>query len=62
MLKCPRCKMQVLNPTDCGESSLYRSNHLICEPCFFAEEDEIEEMGTNDLPNTLAAYGGGNIF
>ncbi|QIG70738.1 hypothetical protein EVB91_187 [Rhizobium phage RHph_I1_18] len=60
--KCPRCKQNVLNRSDCGESGLYRSQHLICEPCFHAEFDEIDEKGTNDLPETLAGYGPPNDF
>jgi hypothetical protein len=57
---CPRCKERVLDRRDCGESSLYKSRHLICNPCWEAEDEEIEEKGTNDLPETLASYGGAN--
>ena len=57
---CPRCKQRVLDRNDCGESSLYRSRHLICNPCFHAEDAQIEQEGTNDLPLVLASYGGEN--
>lgn len=58
--KCPRCKNNTLNVKDCGESGLYRSRHLICVPCFHDEYKEIEEKGTNNLPETLAHYGAEN--
>lgn len=54
---CPRCKKRVLDTGDCGESALYGSRHLICEPCFHDEDAEIELRGTNDLPERLASYG-----
>lgn len=60
MMQCPRCKQYSLDPADCGESGLYGSNHLICNPCFDAEDEEMEEAGTNDLPKTLALYGPAN--
>lgn len=60
--RCPRCKMMVLNRRDCGESGIYRSSHVICEPCFHAEDREIEECGTNNLPERLASYGPPNDF
>ena len=58
---CPRCKQRSLVRSDCGESGLYKSNHEICEPCFHAEWDEIEEAGTNNLPERLASYGPPNV-
>jgi hypothetical protein len=61
MLICPRCKQKVLDPRDHGESSLYGSDHAICVPCFFAEEIEQEEKGTNDLPEVLDSYGPSNM-
>lgn len=54
---CPRCKRRVLDITDCGESGLYGSQHLICVPCFHSETKEIDGRGTNDLPETLRGYG-----
>jgi len=41
-----------------GESGIYRSHDVLelCEPCFFDEEAEIKEKGTNDLPETLERY------
>lgn len=59
---CPRCKKATLDKNDCGESSIYRSRHLICNPCFFDEDKEIEEKGTNDLPETLKSYGYPNDY
>lgn len=61
LAKCPRCKKHTLDRTDCGESSLYGSFHEICEPCFHDEYAQIEEAGTNDLPDVLAAYGLSNM-
>lgn len=60
MMICPRCKERTLDPSDCGESSLYGSNHLLCNPCFEAEDMDIEEAGTNDLPEILIRYGAEN--
>lgn len=54
---CPRCKKYTLDPSDCGESGLYMSNHLICNDCFIDEDDEIYDKGTNELPDTLESYG-----
>lgn len=61
-LFCPRCKEKVLDPRNNGDSSLYGSDHVICVPCFFAEEAEQEEVGTNNLPEVLAKYGPSNRF
>lgn len=61
MKLCPRCKKYTLNERDNGESSLYMSNHLLCVPCFFEEDAEIEERGGNNLPDTLRSYGPSNI-
>lgn len=59
--KCPRCKKQILDRTDCGESSLYGSFHEICVPCFHDEDAQIEEAGTNNLPDVLMTYGPVNM-
>lgn len=59
---CPRCKKRVLNRNDSGESQLYNSRHILCVPCFFKEEAEIDEKGTNNLPETLKSYGTPNDF
>lgn len=61
-LTCPRCKQRTLDPTDYGESAIYRSRHRLCVPCWHAEDAEIEEKGGNDLPETLASYGDENDF
>lgn len=58
--KCPRCKELTLNRRNCGESSIYGARHVICVPCFFEEEVEQEEKGTNNLPEILAGYGPSN--
>lgn len=58
---CPRCKKRVLDRSDCGESGLFQSNHLICNSCFEDEDNEIWETGTNDIPETLNSYGPANI-
>ena len=55
--KCPRCKEFVLDAHNNGTSSLYRSNHTICVPCFHAEDEQIETEGTNNLPDVLESYG-----
>ena len=60
--RCPRYRRLCLDKTDCSESSLYRSHHLICNQCFDNEDDEIEAKGTNDLPDTLATYGPRNDY
>lgn len=57
MLICPRCKQRVLNPSDYGESAIYRSRHRLCLSCWFAEDAEIDRAGGNDLPVTLVTYG-----
>lgn len=59
---CPRCKQRTLNTDDCGESGLYRSRHLICNPCWHEEDAEIEREGTNDLPDRLKSYGPENDY
>jgi hypothetical protein len=59
---CPRCHKRTLNRADCGESGLYGSQHIICEPCFHDEDKEIDEKGTNDLPETLRRYGPPNDY
>jgi len=56
---CARCGRYIGNATSTGESSLYNPGPvgiLLCEPCFHAEDAEIEAAGRNDLPETLRAY------
>ncbi|MGR3480704.1 hypothetical protein [Salipiger marinus] len=63
MARCPRCKQQTLDVNRFeGESDIYGSRHLICESCYYEEQDEIEREETNDLPETLASYGPPNDF
>jgi len=60
---CAKCSESLFNrdgsirPT--GESGIYNPNGpsiLLCEYCFDAEDDLIEQKGTNDLPDVLARY------
>lgn len=57
---CARCRKQLSRGETTGESALYFPNSkkgfTLCEPCFFSEDKEIEEKGTNDIPDTLAKY------
>ena len=55
---CPRCNRPIYQGMTTGESGIYRSHDVLelCEPCFFDEEAEIKEKGTNDLPETLERY------
>lgn len=62
LLICPRCKQRCLNPRSYSESGIYRSRHRLCNPCGDAEDAEIDEKGTNDLPETLATYGSANDY
>lgn len=59
---CPRCKKRALDHDSYGESGIYRSNHRLCVPCWEAENAEIDERGTNNLPETLASYGRPNDY
>lgn len=55
---CPRCSGWRGSRNSSGQSGLYGSHDIpdLCEPCFFDEEAETEERGTNNLPDTLARY------
>lgn len=55
---CPRCCGWRGSRSSSGQSGLYGSHDIpdLCEPCFFDEEAETEERGTNNLPDTLARY------
>lgn len=55
---CPRCMSLIQRGSGRGESQLYQSHDIpdLCEPCFFDEEAEVEERGTNNLPDTLERY------
>lgn len=53
-----RCNLDLIEAT--GDSALYRPGEKdeieLCEPCFFLEDDAIEEAGTNNLPERLKHY------
>ncbi len=55
---CPRCCGWRGSRNSSGQSGLYGSHDIpdLCEPCFFDEEAETEEKGTNNLPETLERY------
>lgn len=55
---CPRCMSLIPRGSGRGSSSIYQSHDIpdLCEPCFFDEEAEIDERGTNNLPDTLGRY------
>jgi len=55
-MKCARCKETILPCCTTGESAIYGSCHILCEPCFFSEDEEINEHG-NVMPDTLLRYG-----
>jgi ribosomal protein L32 len=55
--KCPRCKQYVLDHNNYGESAIYNSRHRLCNSCWENEYEEINSVGTNDIPATLAGYG-----
>lgn len=55
---CACCGTKLHSGMTTGESGLYNPNGSIelCEPCFFLEDDLIEEVGGNNIPNALEAY------
>lgn len=55
---CARCGKFVRDEECQGESGIYSPNRIfmLCEPCFEAEDAEIDEAGTNDLPERLEQY------
>lgn len=54
---CAHCKEVIPTWELQWVSSLYGSNHTLCEACGQAEERMIEGAGTNDLPLLLKSYG-----
>lgn len=54
---CARCKQTFIGARSSGQSALYGARHILCEPCFFDEDEQIDERGTNNLPDTLERYG-----
>jgi hypothetical protein len=57
---CARCKEPVYQGQSEASSALCMSDHDLCESCFFEEDGEIEEAGTNIRPDTLKFYGESN--
>ena len=55
---CCACGHQIRFPEPEWESSLYSNGvkYLLCEPCGFTEEREINRAGTNNIPELLATY------
>lgn len=55
---CARCRCNIERGDSSGESGLYSPNRsfTLCEPCFFAEDEETEREGTNNLPDRLEEY------
>lgn len=55
---CVRCGDDLRNARCTGEPGIYRSDPewTLCEPCFFAEDYQIETEGGNDLPDVREAY------
>ena len=60
MLKhyCPRCCQPIYEGQTTGISGIYKSHGVrdLCEPCFLDEDRQIEDTGTNNLPETLLTY------
>jgi len=58
-MKCARCGKYLKDHETTGESAIYNPTGpkiILCEGCFFDEDAEIEEAGTNNLPDTLKRY------
>jgi hypothetical protein len=55
---CVRCLHRLGETEAEGESGIYSPDRpfLLCEPCFFAEDEEIEREGTNNLPERIKQY------
>jgi hypothetical protein len=55
---CVRCQCSIVNAKELGSPSIYGSPDEwdLCGPCFHDEDREIEERGTNDLPDVFEAY------
>jgi hypothetical protein len=54
---CVRCRGRIREGDAEGESGIYSPGRSfrLCEPCFFAEDDEIEVEG-NNLPDRIKQY------
>lgn len=58
MTICAGCRVS-LRYEDCqGESGLYSPNRAftLCEPCFLAEDKEIDDRGSNEWPERIEQY------
>lgn len=55
--KCAGCGCPIYQHMTTGQSGLYspQRHYTLCEPCFFAEDTEIETRG-NNLPDLIAIY------
>jgi hypothetical protein len=61
---CAGCGSEIYYAKSTGISSVYSAKDsdfagkdiLLCEPCFFAEEAQIDAEGTNNLPHVLDRY------
>ena len=56
---CARCRRKVDQIKDClSESMIYSPGRAftLCEPCFFAEEAEIDAAETNNIPERIEQY------
>lgn len=55
---CPSCCGAIYGGECTGESGIYKAWDIpdLCERCFLIEEAIVDERGTNDLPEILAAY------
>jgi DNA-directed RNA polymerase subunit RPC12/RpoP len=54
---CAACGRALIRGDTRWESAIYGSHHILCEPCGHDEEQLIDNVGTNDLPNILELYG-----
>lgn len=58
-MNCANC-LDYIGPRDTtGVSGLYnpgRNSFLLCEDCWLAEEDLVDETGTNNHPERVARY------
>lgn len=58
-MMCARCRQRLDEYRDCiGESGLYSPHRGfdLCEPCFDAEDAEIDARGSNEWPERIAEY------
>ncbi len=57
-ITCARCRRFVRDMECQGESGIYSVNRsfMLCEPCFDAEDKQIDRAGTNDIPELVEEY------